>query len=285
MTKGTFDAYNWSIIENKQRFISQVMTGKTVSRVCDDIDEATLNYAEIKAIATGNPLIREKMELDNEIHKLQLLKSSYDRQRFALQDKFMMNYPKQIASTTKTLNAIKEDVKRRDIQLQNNPKFEIFIHNHLYDERKEAGTKLLEEASACKSKIGERCLLGQYKGFDLFVEKCLMGEKKFILSGSAKYSMEFSTSPVGVIVRLENVLKNMHENIDFYQNRLEQYKKDKKHAQEEYQKPFVQEEELREKLERQAELDRLLNLDNQEQEPDKEQDVVYENEKVYTNKR
>ncbi len=283
VTKGTFDAYNWGVIENKQRFISQVMTGKTVSRVCDDIDEATLNYAEIKAIATGNPLIREKMELDNEIHKLQLLKSSYDRQRFALQDKFMMDYPKQIASTTKTLNAIKEDVKRRDIQLQNNPKFEIFIHNHLYDERKEAGTKLLEEASACK--IGERCLLGQYKGFDLFVEKSLMGEKKFVLSGSTEYRTEFSTSPVGVIVRLENALKDMHENIDFYQNRLEQYEKDKKHAQEEYQKPFVQEEELREKLERQAELDKLLNLDNQEQEPDKEQDVVYENEKVYTNIR
>ena len=86
------------------------MTGKTISRVCDDIDEATLNYAEIKAIATGNPLIREKMELDNEIHKLQLLKASYDRQRFSLQDKFMITYPKQIVSTIETLNAIKEDV-------------------------------------------------------------------------------------------------------------------------------------------------------------------------------
>ena len=281
VTKGTFDAYNWSIIENKQRFISQVMTRKTVSRVCDDIDEATLNYAEIKAIATGNPLIREKMELDNEIHKLQLLKSSYDRQRFALQDKFMITYPKQIASTIKTLNAIKEDVKRRDVQLQNNPEFEISIHNRLYDERKEAGTKLLEEASACK--IGERCLLGQYKGFDLFVEKCLMGETNFILSGSMEHRTKLSTSPVGSIIRLENLIKNMHENIDFYQSRLEQYEKDKKQAQEEYQKPFVQEEELREKLERQAELDTLLNLDNQE--PDKEQDVVYENEKVHTNTR
>lgn len=281
VTKGTFDSYNWSIIENKQRFISQVMTGKTVSRVCDDIDEATLNYAKIKAIATGNPLIREKMELDNEIHKLQLLKSSYDRQRFALQDKFMMDYPKQIASTTQMLNAIKEDVKRRDIQLQNNLEFEMCIHNRLYDERKEAGTKLLEEASACK--IGERCLLGQYKGFDLFVEKCLMGETNFILSGSMEHRTKLSTSPVGSIIRLENLIKNMHENIDFYQSRLEQYEKDKKQAQEEYQKPFVQEEELREKLERQAELDTLLNLDNQE--PDKEQDVVYENEKVHTNTR
>ncbi len=281
VTKGTFDAYSWSIVENKQKFISQVMTGKTVSRVCDDIDETTLNYAEIKAIATGNPLIREKMELDNEIHKLQLLKASYDRQRFSLQDKFMITYPKQIVSTIETLNAIKEDIKRRDIQLQNNPEFEISIHNRLYDERKQAGTKLLEEASACK--IGERCLLGQYKGFDLFVEKCLMGGIDFILSGSMEHRTKLSTSPVGSIVRLENLLKDMHENIDFYQNRLEQYEKDKKQAQEEYQKPFVQEEELRGKLERQAELDTLLNLDNQE--PDKEQEIVCENKKIHTNRR
>ncbi len=281
VTKGTFDAYSWSIVENKQKFISQVMTGKTVSRVCDDIDEATLNYAEIKAIATGNPSIREKMELDNEIHKLQLLKASYDRQRFSLQDKFMITYPKQIVSTIETLNAIKEDVKRRDIQLQNNSEFEISIHNRLYDERKQAGTKLLEEASACK--IGERCLLGQYKGFDLFVEKCLMGGIDFILSGSMEHRTKLSTSPVGSIVRLENLLKDMHENIDFYQNRLEQYEKDKKQAQEEYQKPFVQEEELRGKLERQAELDTLLNLDNQE--PDKEQEIVCENKKIHTNRR
>lgn len=281
VTKGTFDAYSWSIIENKQRFISQVMTGKTVSRVCDDIDEAVLNYAEIKAIATGNPLIREKMELDNEIHKLQLLKASYDRQRFALQDKFMINYPKQIALTTEKLNAIKEDVKRRNVQLQNNPAFEIRIQNRLYDERKKAGTKLLEEASACK--IGERCLLGQFKGFDLFIEKCLMGEKYLILSGSTKYRTELSTSSVGNIMRLENLLKDMHKNIDHYQERLEQYEKDKKQAEEEYKKPFVHEEELREKLERQAELDKLLNLDNQEQ--DKEQEIVCENKKIHTNRR
>ena len=182
----------------------------------------------------------------------------------------MITYPKQIVSTIETLNAIKEDVKRRDIQLQNNSEFEISIHNRLYDERKQAGTKLLEEASACK--IGERCLLGQYKGFDLFVEKCLMGGIDFILSGSMEHRTKLSTSPVGSIVRLENLLKDMHENIDFYQNRLEQY-----------QKPFVQEEELRGKLERQAELDTLLNLDNQE--PDKEQEIVCENKKIHTNRR
>lgn len=281
VTKGTFDAYSWAVIENKQRFISQVMTGKTVSRVCDDIDEAVLNYAEIKAIATGNPLIREKMELDNEIHKLQLLKASYDRQRFALQDKFMINYPKQIALTTEKLNAIKENVKRRNVQLQNNPAFEIRIQNRLYDERKKAGTKLLEEASTCK--IGERCLLGQFKGFDLFIEKCLMGEKYFILSGSTEHRTELSTSPVGNTMRLENLLKDMDENIDRYQERLEQYEKDKKQAEEEYKKPFVHEEELRGKLERQAELDKLLNLDNQEQ--DKEKEIVCENKKIHTNRR
>jgi hypothetical protein len=109
VTKGTFDAYNWSLVENKQRFISQVMTSKAVSRTCEDIDEATLSYAEIKAVATGNPLIREKMELDNDVQRLKLLKSSYDNQRYGLQDNFMIRYPKLIKAAEEKLSCVKED--------------------------------------------------------------------------------------------------------------------------------------------------------------------------------
>ena len=103
VTKGTFDAYNWSLVENKQRFISQVMTSKAVSRSCEDIDEATLSYAEIKAVATGNPLIKEKMEIDNDVQRLKLLKASYDNQRYGLQDNFMIKYPKLIKTATEKL--------------------------------------------------------------------------------------------------------------------------------------------------------------------------------------
>ena len=103
VTKQTFDAYNWSLVENKQRFISQVMTSKAVSRSCEDIDEATLSYAEIKAVATGNPLIREKMEVDNDVQRLKLLKASYDNQRYGLQDNFMIKYPKLIKTATEKL--------------------------------------------------------------------------------------------------------------------------------------------------------------------------------------
>lgn len=127
VTKGTFDAYNWSLIENKQRFISQVMTSKAVSRSCEDIDEATLSYAEIKAVATGNPLIKEKMEIDNDVQRLKLLKASYDNQRYGLQDNFMIKYPKLIKTATEKLANVREDVKARDKELIDNPEFAITI--------------------------------------------------------------------------------------------------------------------------------------------------------------
>ena len=125
VTKGTFDAYNWSLVENKQRFISQVMTSKAVSRSCEDIDEATLSYAEIKAVATGNPLIREKMEIDNDVQRLKLLKASYDNQRYGLQDNFMIKYPKLIKTATEKLANVREDIKARDKELIDNPEFAI----------------------------------------------------------------------------------------------------------------------------------------------------------------
>ena len=149
VTKGTFDAYNWSLVENKQRFISQVMTSKAVSRSCEDIDEATLSYAEIKAVATGNPLIREKMEIDNDVQRLKLLKASYDNQRYGLQDNFMIKYPKLIKTATEKLANVREDVKARDKELIDNSEFAITIGKVTYTERVDGGTMMLEAISKC----------------------------------------------------------------------------------------------------------------------------------------
>jgi len=169
VTKSTFDAYLWSIIENKQRFISQVMTGKSVSRNCEDIDEATLSYAEIKAVATGNPLIREKMETDNEVQRLKLLKSSYDSQHYTQQDDYMIKYPKLIIAAEEKLACVREDMKQRDERMIAEPDFSITIHGTKFKERADGGAVMLEAAGRCKN--GETTAIGMFKGFELFVEK------------------------------------------------------------------------------------------------------------------
>ena len=203
VTKGTFDAYNWSLVENKQRFISQVMTSKAVSRSCEDIDEATLSYAEIKAVATGNTLIREKMEIDNDVQRLKLLKASYDNQRYGLQDNFMIKYPKLIKTATEKLANVREDVKARDKELIDNPEFSITIGRATYTERVDGGTMMLEAISKCKT--GETTAIGKFHGFELLVEKNFLGINYMVLRGKTEYKAELSTSPVGSMVKLENL--------------------------------------------------------------------------------
>ena len=173
VTKETFDAYSWSLVENKQRFISQVMTNKAVSRTCEDIDEATLSYAEIKAVATGNPLIKEKMELDNELQRLKLLKANYDSQRYTFQDNFIIKYPKLIQAAEEKLKCVKYDIEARDKELLKGDEFAITIGKITYDERSEGGTALLEAVS--KSKSGDTYEIGSFRGFALLVEKNYMG--------------------------------------------------------------------------------------------------------------
>lgn len=170
--KGTFDAYSWSLVENKQRFISQVMTSKSVSRTCEDIDEATLSYAEIKAVATGNPLICEKMKLDNDVQRLMLLKASYDSQRYGLQDNFMIRFPKLIKAAEENLNCVHEDIRMRDKQLITAPQFVINIGKATFTERVDGGAAMLEAISKCKTV--EIHPIGKFKGFELLVEKNYM---------------------------------------------------------------------------------------------------------------
>ena len=260
VTKGTFDAYNWSLVENKQRFISQVMTSKAISRSCEDIDEATLSYAEIKAVATGNPLIKEKMQLDNDVQRLKLLKASYDNQRYGLQDNFMIRYPKLIKAANEKLACVKEDIKARDAELINNPDFSVVVGKFTFTERVDGGTNLLETISKCKT--GETTAIGDFHGFELLVEKNFLGVNYLILRGKTEYKMELSTSPVGNMVKLENTFAGISENEDFLHKKIEQYENDLAASKEEYEKPFAHEEELQEKLARQFELNAELDLEN-----------------------
>lgn len=260
VTKGTFDAYNWSLVENKQRFISQVMTSKAVSRSCEDIDEATLSYAEIKAVATGNPLIKEKMEVDNDVQRLKLLKASYDNQRYGLQDNFMIKYPKLIKTATEKLANVREDIKARDKELIDNSDFAITIGNVTYTERVDGGTTMLEAISKCKT--GETTSIGKFHGFELLVEKNFLSINYMVLRGKTEYKAELSTSPVGSMVKLENLFNGLHENVDFLEKKIEQYQNDLEASKAEYDKPFAHSAELEEKLARQCELNAQLDLEN-----------------------
>lgn len=260
VTKGTFDAYSWSIIENKQRFISQIMTSKSVSRTCEDIDEATLSYAEIKAVATGNPLIKEKMELENDVQRLKLLKSTYDKQRYNLEDNFMIRYPKQIAAAKEKLACVEADAKAAEQALLTEPDFAITIGQARFSERTDGGTVMLEAVSKCSK--GETTHIGEFKGFELLVEKNHIGVHYLVLRGRTDYKVDLSSSPVGNMVKLENLIGGIGQNKTVLKERIAQYQRDMEQSKAEYEKPFAQEEELNEKIARLNELNVELDLEN-----------------------
>ena len=273
VTKGTFDAYSWALVENKQRFISQVMTGKSVSRSCEDIDEATLSYAEIKAVATGNPMIKEKMQIDNDVQRLKMLKSTYDSQHYAMQDSFMVKFPKLIAAAEEKLKCVHEDVRERDKRLSAGADFSIRVGGMAFTERVDGGTAFLSAASQCRT--GQTTEVAEYKGFAVLVEKNFMGADYLVLRGKTEYKADMSTSPVGCMTKLENLFNGIQEKINFLEERLEKYRLDMEQAEAEYKKPFQYEEELKTKLARQFELNNLLDMENRKspeaaQSPEKE---------------
>ncbi len=236
------------------------MTSKSVSRTCEDIDEATLSYAEIKAVATGNPLIREKMELDNDVQRLKLLKSSYDSQRYGLQDNFMIRFPKLIKAAEEKLSCVREDIKMCDEQITMAPEFTIMIGKVTYTERVDGGTAMLEAISKCKT--GDVYPIGKFKGFELLVEKNYMGINYMLLRGKTEYKVELSTSSVGNMVKLENAFNSLSEHEEFLIKKIDQYERDMEQSKQEYEKPFTYESELKEKLARQFELNAQLDLEN-----------------------
>ena len=260
VTENTFDAYLWQTIENKQKFISQIMTSKTPVRVAEDVDESSLNYAEIKALATGDPKIKEKMDLDNEVTKLKMLEANYKSNRYRLEDKVAKNYPEEIARTEKLIEAVKKDISEVEPKVEGEEKFaSITIGGEKILDKKLAGEKLLEAIS--KVKINESKVIGKYRNMDLEVSyNFFTNEHNFSLNGAAKHSGELGTSADGNITRLDNALEKMPEKLKRLEEKLFSTKEQLENAKEELQKPFEKADELKNKALRLAELNKLLNM-------------------------
>lgn len=260
VTENTFDAYLWQTIENKQKFISQIMTSKTPVRVAEDVDESSLNYAEIKALATGDPKIKEKMDLDNEVTKLKMLEANYKSNRYRLEDKVAKNYPEEIARTEKLIEAVKKDIVSVEPKVEGEEKFtSITIAGEKITDKKLAGERLLEAIS--KVKINESKVIGKYRNMDLEVSyNFFTNEHNFSLNGAAKHSGELGTSADGNITRLDNALEKMPEKLNRLEEKLISTKEQLENAKEELKKPFEKAEELKSKILRLAELNKLLDM-------------------------
>lgn len=260
VTENTFDAYLWQTIENKQKFISQIMTSKTPVRVAEDVDESSLNYAEIKALATGDPKIKEKMDLDNEVTKLKMLEANYKSNRYRLEDKVAKKYPEEISRTEKLIEAVKKDIKDVEAKAEGEEKFtSITIGGEKILDKKLAGEKLLEAIS--KVKINESKVIGKYRNMDLEVSyNFFTNEHNFSLNGAAKHSGELGTSADGNITRFDNALEKMPEKLKRLEEKLLGTKEQLENAKEELQKPFEKADELKDKVLRLAELNKLLDM-------------------------
>ncbi|WP_247938569.1 helicase-related protein [Streptococcus intermedius] len=265
VTENTFDAYLWQTIENKQKFISQIMTSKTPVRVAEDVDESSLNYAEIKALATGDPKIKEKMDLDNEVTKLKMLEANFKSNRYRLEDKVAKNYPEEIARTEKLIEAVKKDIANVEPKVESEEKFtSITIKGERIFDKKIAGEKLLEAIKTVK--INESKIIGKYRNMDLEVSyNFFTNAHGFSLNGAAKHSGELGTSADGNITRLDNALEKMPEKLKRLEEKLTSTKEQLENAKEELKKPFEKANELKNKVLRLAELNKLLDMGDVEE--------------------
>ena len=260
ITENTFDAYLWQTIENKQKFISQIMTSKTPVRVAEDVDESSLNYAEIKALATGDPKIKEKMDLDNEVTKLKMLEANYKSNRYRLEDKVIKTYPEEIARTEKLIESVKKDIENVEPQGSGENKFtSISINGEIIRDKKIAGEKLLEAIKGVK--INESKVIGQYRNMDLEVSyNFFTNEHNFTLKGATNHSGDLGTSADGNITRLDNSIDKMPERLNRLEEKLVSTKEQLENAKEELTKPFEKADELKTKVLRLAELNKLLDM-------------------------
>ena len=271
VTEGTFDAYLWQTLENKQRFISQIMTSKSPVRSCEDVDEQALSYAEIKALCAGNPLIKEKMDLDVQVAKLKVLKADHQSQKFRLQDKLLTKFPAEIQEQTAKIAALKSDAEIAAAHPQDKENFcGMVIKGMTYDEKKTAGERLILACTELPNT--EEQLVGSYRGFELSLRfDTFRNEHQALLKGKLKYPVSLGSDPHGNIVRLDNALSNFADRITAAENELDTLKQQQVAAQIEVEKPFPQEEELAQKSARLAELNAQLDVDEKHHEP--EQDV------------
>lgn len=262
VTENTFDSYMWQILENKQKFISQIMTSKSPVRACEDVDDTALSYAEIKALATGNEYIKEKMDLDVQVSKLKLLKANHTSQIYRLESDIAKRYPVQITALKEKIAGMRVDADVvKGIDLQDNDHFAMTVGGKLYTDKKEAGVALLSAASGLKS-VKSAGQIGEYHGFALSSEyNFLSNTYTMTIKGKCSYKIEFGKDTLGNIQRIHNALSAIGKKLADTEQNLETVQQQLKTAQEEVQKPFPNEAELSEKMERLAELNAMLNMD------------------------
>ena len=272
VTEGTFDSYLFQTLENKQRFISQIMTSKSPVRSCEDVDEQALSYAEIKALCAGNPLIKEKMDLDVQVAKLKVLKADHQSQKFRLQDKLLTKFPADIQETNAHIAGLKADAELATAHPQGKEDFcGMTIKGVAYDEKKTAGERLFLACSELPN--AEEKVIGSYRGFELSLRfDAFRTEYQALLKGQRKYTVPLGTDPLGNIIRLDNSLNNFPERINSAENELATLHQQQAAAQIEVEKPFPQEEELAEKSARLAELNAQLDVDEKSHEPEQDEE-------------
>lgn len=266
VTESTFDAYSWQLVENKQKFISQIMTSKSPARSCEDMDEAALSYAEVKALAAGNPMIKEKMDLDIQVSRLRSLKAAYTSQHYRLEDAVTGFIPRKIQSTRCSIENYEKDRQTiRQTQCYDKDQkliFDIELDGRHYDKREDAGKALLGLVGA-SVRVNHAVSVGHYAGLTLqvlYVPLAKVFEAHLV--GAATHATELGADAAGNMVRLQNVINALPEDIKNLQTQLAQAEKQLVDAKEELKQPFAQEQELADKSARLAELDALLNVGN-----------------------
>ena len=266
VTEGTFDAYLYQLVENKQRFIAQIMTSKTPVRFAEDIDETALSYAEIKALAAGNPLIIEKTELDTQVAKLKLLKQTHLSNIYAMEDKVIKYYPNEIKRLELRIENIEEDISHLEANTKSGDDFQgMIIKGENFIEKKDAGQKLID---ICKSMTNKDPIeIGEYRGFKMILSFDTF-DRTFHLDMKNKisYNVELGSDLFGNITRIDNVLNNIPNKLESSKNSLEDTKKQFQNAKLEVERPFPQEEELKQKSKRLDELNIQLNLNEKDKE-------------------
>ena len=262
VTENTFDAYMWQILENKQKFISQIMTSKSPVRACEDVDDTALSYAEIKALATGNPYIKEKMDLDVQVSKLKLLKANHTSQIYRLESDIAKNYPVQISALKERIAGMQSDVSViKNVDLQDNDSYSMNIGNVAYTDKKEAGEAMIAACAGLKA-VTTGGKVGEYHGFTLSASYNLFANSfELTIKGKCSYKIEIGKDPLGNIQRIHNALSSIDKKLAESEQKLETVQQQLATAQEEVKKPFPKETELNEKMERLSELNALLNMD------------------------
>ena len=262
VTEGTFDSYSWQLIENKQKFIGQIMTSKSPVRSCEDVDEAALSYAEVKALATGNPYIKEKMDLDIQVSKLKLMKANHTSQKYRLEDNIAKHYPQQIAVLKERIKGMQADIVTAKANIPTDKEqFTMKVGNKVYTDKKEVGTALVEMCKEMKS-VNTPTVIGEYAGFKMAVSFDSFNHK-FVMNvkGQLSHNLEIGSDPLGNITRINNALESMPKQLEEAQTKLSTVEHQLETAKEEVTKPFAQEAELAEKLDRLSALNALLNMD------------------------